>query len=332
MGEATPMRRRNLLIAPFSLLLVTSTKQARCEAVRLGEKHLGEDWRLPRNSTIEIWPTEMGLDLSEAVSAVGDWSIPSNSHLIFRLPDGEHALSKQVVPRILSGDRMAILGNLASPEKCRIVWEKMEDAFYVAAGRCLGLVDGVTVEHVRPSSRGLGSAFLADAGGLIRCGANVRVRNLYYGFQARYGGTILCNRTHSYYAGDANYFAFNGGHIQAEGTLSEFAADRQKGLGGGFVAEYGGTINASGSIARHNALAGYVALSNGVIRAYDTRAEFNGRAGYYSNTGGVIVAHRGIAQRNCEIGVKLGEDGGRGFEGHLFKQADNYFDERYCKN
>lgn len=296
----------------------------------MGEKYLGEDWRLPRNATVEIWPKDMGLDLSKAISAVGDWSIPSNSRLVIRLPDGEHALLNQVVPKNLGGERLAIVGNPANPEKCRIVWEGREDAFYVANGNCLGLVDGVTVEHSRPASRGLGSAFLADVGGLIRCGANVQVRNFYYGFQARYGGSILCNRTQSSYAGDANYFAFNGGHIQAEGARAEFAADREKRLGGGFVAEYGGTVNAAGSIARHNALAGYVALSNGVIRAYDSLAEFNGRAGYYSNTGGTIVAHRGMARRNCETGVKLGKDAGNGFEGNPFSQSDNAFDIRYC--
>lgn len=325
------MRRRDFLAFPLPFLLGLSARPAWSDIARMGVKYLGEDWRLPRNTTVEIWPTEMGLDLSKAISAVGDWSIPSNSRLVIRLPDGEHALSAQLVTKNPDGERLAIVGNIANPEKCRVVWEKLEDMFYVAAGHCLGLVDGVTVEHSRPASRGLGSAFLADAGGLIRCGANVKVRNFYYGFQARYGGSILCNRTQSSSAGDANYFAFNGGHIQAEGARAEFAVDRENGLGGGFVAEYGGTINAPGSIARHNALAGYVALSNGVIRAYDSLAEFNGRAGYYSNTGGIIVAHRGAARHNCENGVKQGKDTGKGFEGNPFSQSDNSFDTRYCK-
>lgn len=324
------MLRRHFLFIPVSFLVGFSSAPASSAPVRQGEKNLGRDWRLPRGTVLELWPASLGLDLSAVVAAVADWAIPSTSRLVIRLGDGEHALLAPVVFRSQDGDRLSIVGNLNRPELCRVIWQRPEDAFYAALGRQVGLVDGVTLEHARPKARGIGSAFLADAGGTIRCGAGVRVRGFYYGFQARHGGSILCRGTQSHGAGDANYFAFSGGHIHAEGALAESASDPDKGLGGGFVAEYGGTINAVGTVARYNALAGFIALSNGAIRAYDSVAEMNGRVGYYSNTGGIIVAHRGVARFNCEDGVRRGEGGRDGFEGSQFNQERNSFDARYC--
>ncbi len=322
--------RRRFLLRATPLLLSPRLSFSVSGGSRDAEKFLGKDWRLPRDGTVEIRPVELGLDLAKIMAAVADWTIPASSRLVIRLPDGEHAISSQVIAANPDGDRLSIIGNVSRPDRCRVIWERKEDAFYAALGRCFGMVDGVTVEHARPADRGAGSAFLADAGGTVRCGAAVRVRGFYYGFQARHGGAILCRGTQCFGGGDANYFAFSGGHLHAEGSLAESAADWERGLGSGFVAEYGGTINAMGAVARYNALAGFTALSNGAIRAYGSLAEMNGKAGYATANGGVIVAHQGIARNNCGEGVIRNGSAAPEAIGNHFAQKDNRPGMPYC--
>lgn len=293
------------------------------------DKYLGATWRLPKATVLEIWPSKLSLGLAETLLAVADWSIPYSSRLHIRLTDGRHEQRVSIIGMHPDGDRISIIGNIAHPDLCRLVWSSPNDAFYVPEGKQFGLVDGITMEHVDFDKRGLGSAFLADNGGVIRCGANVIVRNFYYGFQARFGGVIQCAGTKSSNAGDANYFAFHGGHISAPNARADGAHDDAKGLGSGFVAEYGGTINAVNASASYNAFAGFTALSNGVIRAYNSVAEYNGKAGYYTRTGGVIVAHRGVAKDNCGEGLDVSNN--KEFEGNQFKNRHNKADPQKCQ-
>lgn len=324
------MHRRHFLLA--SIPLIYSIRPGLCSASEqpVLEYFLGKDWRVPYGLQLDVWPSKWGMDLSEIITAVADWTVPSSSRITIRLTDGEHQLKGAVTPRNIDGDRLFILGNIKNPELCRLLWGRSSDFFYVGAGKQIGMVDGVTLEHTNLNARGNGSAFLADNTGVIRCGSSVIVRNFYYGFQARYGGVIQCAGTKCSNGGDANYFAFNGGHISAQGAHADRARDDLNGLGSGFVAEYGGTINAAGASASYNALAGFVALSNGVIRAYDSVAEHNGKAGYYTNTGGVIVAHRGAASNNCGEGLDTGNQF-KGFEGVGFKVQNNRSDPKSCR-
>lgn len=320
--------RRRFLLRGASFLLGLDALSSYAARGSDFSNYFGEDWHVPSNLALEIWPSRFNLTISEAMIATSEWLIPSTSRVVFRLEDGDFLLKESIIPLSPYGDRISIIGNIDHPSRCRLLWSNKKDLFYIATGKQIGYVDGITVEHVNFDTRGQGSAFLADSG-FVRTGSNIIVRNFYYGFQARYGGVIRCSGAKSYNAGDANFFAFNGGHILAHGAVAEKAHDVANGLGGGFVAEYGGTIDAVRAVARYNALAGFVALSNGVIRAYDSRAEMNGKAGYYSNTGGVIVAHRALASRNCGEGVKQGNKSG-GFEGERFKSEDNYSDSPSC--
>lgn len=325
------MNRRQFVLSSVALGYGARFSSALADDKQDILSHLNVDWRLPRDTVLEIWPTKLAMDLSRTLLAVADWSIPSSSRLVIRLEDGSHELRTSATPGNVDGERLFIIGNARQPDRCRLTCSTPNDLFYVPSGKQIGLIDGLLIEHTNFDSRGLGSAFLADNGGLIRCGSNIIVRNFYYGFQARYGGVIECAGTRTQNSGDANYFAFNGGHISARGATAEGARDSANNLGSGFVAEYGGTINAVGAIARYNEFWGFVALSNGVIRAYDSLAEQNGRAGYYSNTGGVIVAHRGTARHNCSKGVEIG-DKTNGFEGSQFIDENNPVDKRSCKH
>jgi hypothetical protein len=273
------------------------------------DKYFGRDWRVPAHSTLDIWPSRIGLDLSGTLAAIADWSVPVTSRLVIRLADGEHLQKGRIVVRHSAGERLSIIGNTRAPDRCRLVWTNVEDAFYAGAAALLGWIDGVLVEHVAPEKRGIGSAFLADEGGVIRCGPKVIVKGFYYGFQARRNGVIRCAETESRGAGDANYFAFLGGHIFAPNARAVAARDDANKLGSGFVAEYGGSIDAEGATAEFNALAGFTALSNGVIRAYKTTARHNGRAGFYTRTGGMINAHNAVAHANCGDGILSQGDG-----------------------
>lgn len=319
------MKRRTFLLATASLSLAAPA----IAVPRPYERFLGEAWRLPRASTLEVWPAELGLDIGAMLAAVDAWAIPADSQLVIRLKDGEHAQKRTLAVRHAAGNRLAIVGNRAEPGRCRIQWAGADDGLYVGAGCVLGMLDGVVLEHTAPQARALGSAVLADEGGVILCGPRVRARHFYYGFQARIGGVIRCGGTESEDAGDANYFAFNGGHIFARNARAHGARDEKNALGSGFVAEYGGTIDAADSVAQYNLLAGYTALSNGAIRAYGARAEHNGRAGFYAAGGGRIVAHRAQARANCGDGL-LTLDGGSGISGNGIVNAANAAKAQTC--
>jgi hypothetical protein len=293
------MKRRTFLAATAGLSLAAPA----FAAPKPYERFLGAGWQVPRATVLEVWPADVNLDIAGMLTAVEEWTIPSDSQLVIRLKDGEHVQMKTLAIRHPHGNRLAIVGNKADAGKVRIQWSGTDDGLYVGAGYVLGLLDGVTLEHTAPQTRGNGSAVLADEGGVIMCGTQVRARNFYYGFQARIGGVIRCSGTESQGGGDANYFAFNGGHIIARNAKATGARDEKKKLGSGFVAEYGGTIDAVGAVADFNYLAGFTALSDGAIRAYDSSASHNGQAGYYANTGGRIVAHRAVARANCGAGV-----------------------------
>lgn len=259
-------------------------------------------WSIGAQTTLEIWPSRENLSLEACLNAIEDWDVPASSMLVIRLADGIYRQSSTLKIQHRAGDRLKILGNAATPQRCKIQWSGTADAFYVGAGAIL-CIDGLMISHDTESPRGLASGMLADEGGVIKCGSNVRVADFYYGFQARRGGIIRCEYSQSSGAGDANYFAFMGGHISARGAIASEASDRAKQLGSGFVAEYGGSIDAIEAISRNNALAGFTALSNGSIRAERSLSEHNGRGGFYADTGGEIVAHEATAHENCGPGI-----------------------------
>lgn len=320
------MKRRQFLLASASMAAGIRSVSA---AVAF-EKNLGVDWRVPKSTVLEVWPVDVSLDLAGALAAISEWSIPTDSRVVIRLEDGAHVQTEAISILNAHSSRLSIIGNVAQPERCKLIWLGSSDGFYVGAGVALGLINGVTLEQRARPSRGLGSGFLADDGGVIRCGKNVEVRGFYYGFQARFGGVITCAGTTSRDAGDANYFAFNGGHIDAPEAKALDARDDAKKLGFGFMAEYGGTINAPGAIAEHNAIAGFAALSNGVIRAYDSTARRNGTAGFYANSGGTIVAHNALALENCGEGFQS-LDRPTGLAGVNLKDESNHFAAKFCK-
>jgi hypothetical protein len=320
------MKRRQFLLASASMAMGLRP----ASAFPLFEKNLGVDWRVPKATVIELWPAHLSLDLAGALAAVSEWSIPIGSRVVIRLEDGAHVQTEAIGILTGHGSRLSIIGNTDHPERCKLIWFGSSEGFYVGTGGVLGLINGVLLEQRSRPSRGLGSGFLADAGGVIQCGENVQVRGFYYGFQARFGGVITCAGTTSREAGDANYFAFNGGHINAAGAKARCARDDAKKLGFGFMAEYGGTINAPGAIAEGNAVAGFAALSNGVIRAYDSTARHNGAAGFYVNTGGTIVAHNALAGENCGEGFQS-MDRPSGITGVNLKDESNHFSLNYCK-
>ena len=293
-------RRRLLRLASVGGMLLAIPMPRAIAAV--DSRFLGQPWRVPGNAVHEVWPSKLGMDLGACLAAVADWEVPLSAFLTIRLEDGVHRQERTLKIRHSAGDRLRIVGNRAAPDRCRLVWQGEADGVYVGAGVTLG-IEGVSVVHDGKAKRGEGSGVLADEGGVVICGAGVRVMDFYYGFQARRSGAIRCDDSRSSGAGDANYFAFMGGHISARGAVAREARDDQRGLGSGFVAEYGGTIDAVGALAEDNALAGFTALSNGTIRAYRSRAEQNGRAGYLADTGGQIVVHDGMAKGNCGPGV-----------------------------
>jgi hypothetical protein len=260
---------------------------------------LGQPWTVPRGRTVELWPTQAGLSIADALDAVASWQIPVGARLVLRLADGQHAQSRAIELSHPDGVRLSIIGNVRQSERCVLTWKGASEGFYAGAGAVLGLLDGVQIQHLAPSARGHGSGLLAELGGVIRCGRNVVVRDFYYGFQARIGGIISCAGTTSSGAGDANYFAYNGGHLFAQEARASMAVDAANALGFGFVAEFGGTIDATGAEATLNHMAGFAAMTNGAIRAHRAVARQNGKAGFYAVNGGVIEAYDAVARNNC---------------------------------
>jgi hypothetical protein len=324
------MNRRNFIeLSTYCLLFVSSNASADVSTIN-GEQYLDTVWVLPRNTVIELWSSRLKKSLNDILKSIDEWTIPGDSHVNIRFDDGLYIYEHSVEIQYQYGKRISIIGNVAHPERCRFEWKGSKDGIYVNAGYVLGLIDGITFQHIDKPNRGSGSAFLADNGGIIFCGKSVIVNDFYYGFQARFGGIIQCSETTCSGGGDANYFAFNGGHISAPSSKSYHANDEEKHLGSGYVAEYGGTINAIGAVSEYNALAGFTALSKGSIRAYKSHASHNIKAGYYVNTGGVIVAHDAVAESNCGVGVLRGS-ANEIFEANNFIEKNNSLDLKQCR-
>lgn len=322
--EADHSRRRSLrALAGLAAALAGRAGWAAAE-----QPMLGKAWRLPPDTRHELRPAAHGLSLAQALRAVQDWQIPPSSLLILQLEDGVHMQPRAITWRHADGARIHVLGNPAEPARCKLQWADSGDGFYVGAGQVLGTLDGVTL--VQQGSGRPGSGLLADEGGAVLCGRQLRIEGFYYSVQARRNGSARCEGVHASGGGDANFFAFMGGHIHARRSVSVAARDDSKRLGSGYVAEYGGSIDAEGAVARYNALDGYTALSNGVIRAYGSRAERNGRSGYFTDTGGRIVGHDAVAESNCGDGL-LNRDGARAFTGERFSSLQNNAPAPTCR-
>ncbi len=274
------MKRRNLMMGVAALALGAHAAPAPFVGARLGST-----WTVPTGTSVELWPDELGLDLAGALAAIARWRIAPGARVTIRLADGIHAQRGRVELRHPDGIRMAIVGNVDHPERCRLVWHGPTDGLYCGAGAVIGRIDGVQLEHAVTDARGQGSGMLAELGGTILCGPRMIVRGFSDGCQARHGGVIRCPGMASSGAGHAGFFAFKGGHLHCEGARSAH------GLGSGFMAACGGTINANGALAEHNLLAGFMALAKGVIGAHRATAQNSGRTGFYASSGGAITVH-----------------------------------------
>jgi hypothetical protein len=291
------------------------------------EAQLGQIWRVPRGDVAAVSVDRAGRSLAETLAAIEDWTIPPGARVQVQLPDGEHAVGNTIALRHPDGARIAIVGNKERPERCRIVSERGHDLIYVGQNHVLGWIDGVTIDQVSRANRGLGSALLADEGGVILTGQKVKITGSYYGVTARRNGIVRCGMITVEKGGDCNYFAFQGGHISAPGATAHAASDPTKNLGSGFVAEYGGSIDCEGAQSSYNDLAGFTALSGGSIRAYWSRAQRNGVAGYLARSGGSIIAHDGRTEMNCGRGVVT--EGGS-FQGSRHIDSDNMLPKGGC--
>lgn len=300
----TALSRRSILAGAVSMSVCPAPAIARGT---MGDPYLGKAWRLPPGETVAIVVEPQQMTLKAALMAIDDWTFPASARLVFRLADGEHPLDGTLVISHGAGQQISILGSGSS--RCRIVAEGPHDLIYVGQGRSLGFIDRLTLAHAAPTKRGAGSGLLADEGGVILSGRDLKVRQCYYGITARRNGVIRADGTECSEGGDANYFAVLGGQITAQGSIARSANDITQRLGSGFVAEYGGTIDCARSTASLNWLAGYTALSGGSIRAYDTVATENGHAGYLARSNGVIVAHNGQARANCRQSILAQEQG-----------------------
>jgi len=322
--EAGPKLQRRQVVAWLGAGLAWPARaQTKADAA-----NLGKPWRLPAGARLELQAGADGLDLPATLRAVQEWTIPASSQLVVRLADGEHAMRQAITWRHPDGARLSVLGNAADPSRCRLLWTAASDGFYVGAGQVLGGLDGVSL--LQTAGSGTGSGLLADEGGVLQCGPNVRIDGFYYGVQARRNGAARCEGVQVSGGGDANFFAFMGGHLHARHAVSIGARDDALRLGSGFVAEYGGSIDAEGAVARLNALDGFTALSNGAIRAYRSRAERNGRSGYFTDTGGRIVGHDAVAEANCGEGL-LARDGARAITGERIEQRANHAEPATCR-
>lgn len=73
---------------------------------------------------------------------------------MIRLTDGAHRLGRPISIRHPHAQRIAIRGNASMPELCRLPWDGPEDAIFAGAGIHLGEIDGVSIEHANPATRG----------------------------------------------------------------------------------------------------------------------------------------------------------------------------------
>ncbi|KON64803.1 pectate lyase superfamily protein [Komagataeibacter europaeus] len=214
-----------------------------------------------------------------------------------QVADGTYSVSQLESPRGDGGKTIFVRGNETTPTNCVLNFDATanKNGFFAQGGNGYAWINGFVINGIGGrnsdgswNANCWGGAVRAIDGSSIVCGSAVKVNDYYYGFSARYGGSIVCSGATVYQAGDCGFHAFAGA-IDAEGCQAVACADAANGLGFGFCAESGGFVDCSNSSASLNNVAGIYA--NGAhVWAHDCTADHNTLYGFYALNGGRIEA------------------------------------------
>jgi hypothetical protein len=252
----------------------------------------------PTTTSPVSFPTiQDAIDFCEAKTYLGP---QSTAFISINLADGTYNAAQityntdtQINLQSPNGDRFQIVGNTTTPANVVLnftaspsaTYPNGQCAFQLLRGARLYLIDGVTINGVGGwvsygvwNANSYGAAIRAGQSSSLVVGAKVRINKFYYGLQALYGGSIVCNPNgvQVNYAGDVGFHAYGDGSIDAQATFATNVAHSSLELGSGYAAEGGGYINASFCTAATNGKTGFLALTCGSMWAHSSVSYSNG--------------------------------------------------------
>ena len=244
-------------------------------------------------------------DVQAAFDAIQSWVISGT--VIIQVADGTYDWTRTQKMNHPFGSNIKVRGNIATPNNCVIRGTNPPtfDMFVTDNGHHLGELDGFMVSLTAKATLANNfTAVLANNGGSIICGNNVKTNNWYYGIAARNGSFVRCNYANVNNAGDVGIWSMNDSAVDAQYATSTNASDTVNNFGFGFQAEYGSFMDASNANASGCYIAGIAALSNSTVRALTCVSNNNVGSGIYAAMDGTVECHNATANNNTRYGTE----------------------------
>ena len=260
----------------------------------------------PIRSTVTLHVPSTFATLAEALACIEQFQLHDGSCTI-QLADGTYEVD-QMSPRINFGHRVNILGNTSDPSQCvlRLDCRNNQSCFNLDNGYSLGTIDGLTIQGYNGragdswNAQCYGAGIRAVNSSSVRVGGKMVINDIYYGLQAKFGASIVCNDgIEIRRAGDCGVHAFSAS-INCHGIKVMDCRDGTA-LGFGITAEAGGFVDATGSEASGNYKAGFYS-NGGHLWASQCKAHHNTAHGFYSLNGGKLEANESEAYDNGDCG------------------------------
>lgn len=247
-----------------------------------------------------IFPT-----IQEALNFAAYKTIEPGGYIRVIVADGVYA-ETNITPRVKNWQRLHIVGNVTTPRNCliRVNPTNNGNGFVVTDGYGIGLIDGFTIYGITGTSEAgwvsegvwnpqcYGSGiFVQGSGSSVTCGSAMIVEFLYYGYRAKFGGTIFADYTEAHHCGDCCYHAY-AATIKATGAVATYARHTNgENLGFGFCAEAAGHIECEVASASYCQVAGFYSLGNSSMWAHSCESHDNIGHGFYALNGGYLEAN-----------------------------------------
>lgn len=255
--------------------------------------------------TVTLHVPSQYVDVKAAFDAIQSWVILGT--VIIQVADGTYNWTRTQKMNHPFGNNIKVRGNTANPNNCVIRGPNPPtfDMFVTDNGHCLGELDGFMISlPTKATLANNATAVLANNGGSIICGNNIKVNNWYYGIAARNGSFIKCRYANVNNAGDVGIWSMNGSAVDAQYATSTNASDTTNNWGFGFQAEYGSFIDCSNGSASGCNIAGIAALSNSTVRALNVTSNNNVGSGVYAAMNGAVECHNAVVNNNARYGTE----------------------------
>lgn len=244
--------------------------------------------------------------INDAITALRDYRIASNSTVTIQVSDGTYNLTSNINLNHPDGGSIRLIGNATTPTNCVLNWGASAsgiDGLSVSSGNRI-YIDGFHITRNAHSDTTISCGIVADHNSTIILGSHVKVTNWYYGIASRYGSYIKADSAIVDGAGDVGIWAFVDSCVDCASAVVTNTSDATNNLGFGIQAEYGSTVNCTSASSSGNRIAGIAALSGSSVRAHSATASSNTGSGLFARDGGTIEAHGATTSTNTRYGIE----------------------------